>query len=271
MARDLPYFKFYSSEWNDGDITLEDYHTQGVFINICSYYWSRECNLQKVKLYKRFRDCKGALDFLFESLLLDESKGFIKIKFLDRQWTERENKKATMKANGLKGGRPKKNQKLSNEETKSSPSANQNITNKEERREEEKRKELKSKPKKEALAVSISINPEETAKPKPTAFYKFGEIFPKRFDLSCPKIKSAFFQAVSVADGEDVILVAASMYAEYFQKTSQPLQYASPAEKWLNSKSWLTDWNAEIDKHNNQGKKAPSTSRVSDIKADEVF
>ena len=67
MAKDLPYFKFYSSEWNDGDITLEDYHTQGAFINICSYYWSRECSLEKVKLYKRFRDCQGALDFLFES------------------------------------------------------------------------------------------------------------------------------------------------------------------------------------------------------------
>lgn len=118
---------------------------------------------------------------------------------------------------------------------------------------------------------NISINPEETTKPKPTAFYKFGEIFPKRFDLSCPKIKSAFFQAVSVADGEDVILVAASMYASYFQKTSQPLQYASPAEKWLNSKSWLTDWNAEITKHKNQGNKKLSNSAPSVIKKGDKF
>ena len=45
MAKDLPYFKFFCSEWNDGDITLESYEAQGVFINICSYYWSNECNV----------------------------------------------------------------------------------------------------------------------------------------------------------------------------------------------------------------------------------
>ena len=43
MAKSLPYFKFFCSEWSDGDITLEDYQTQGLFINICAYYWSNEC------------------------------------------------------------------------------------------------------------------------------------------------------------------------------------------------------------------------------------
>jgi len=64
MAKDLPYFKFYSSEWNDGDITLEDMKTQGVFINVCSYYWSRGCHLEQPKLYKRFRGWDIELDSL---------------------------------------------------------------------------------------------------------------------------------------------------------------------------------------------------------------
>ena len=50
MAKDLPYFKFFCSEWNDGDITLEDFKTQGLFINICSYYWSNECELRAFKI-----------------------------------------------------------------------------------------------------------------------------------------------------------------------------------------------------------------------------
>lgn len=155
MAKDLPYFKFYSSEWNDGDITLEEMKTQGVFINVCSYYWSRECNLEQPKLTKRFRSYVAELAILIDAGVVTISRGMVKISFLDKQWSERENKKATMKANGLKGGRPKKNPKLSNEETKSFPSANQDITNKEEKREEEKRKELKSKPKKITLPEFI--------------------------------------------------------------------------------------------------------------------
>ena len=135
MAKDLPYFKFYSSEWNDGDITLEEMKTQGVFINVCSYYWSRECNLEESKLSKRFRSYVPELSILIDAKIITISRGMVKIKFLDKQWSERENKKATMKANGLKGGRPKKNQKVSNEETKSFSENNQTITNKEERRE----------------------------------------------------------------------------------------------------------------------------------------
>ena len=56
MAKDLPYFKFFCSEWNDGDITLEDYEIQGLFINICSYYWSSGCEVSLQKVKKRFRN-----------------------------------------------------------------------------------------------------------------------------------------------------------------------------------------------------------------------
>ena len=58
MAKQLPYFKFFVSEWSDGDITIEDYNIQGLFINICSYYWSKECELSTKILYKRFKHSK---------------------------------------------------------------------------------------------------------------------------------------------------------------------------------------------------------------------
>ena len=55
MAKDLPYFKFFVSEWNDGDITLEDFQTQGLFVNLCAYYWSNECEITLTKAIKKFR------------------------------------------------------------------------------------------------------------------------------------------------------------------------------------------------------------------------
>jgi uncharacterized protein YdaU (DUF1376 family) len=91
MAKDLPYFKFFCSEWNDGDITLETYEHQGLFINICSYYWSNECNVPYDKLLKRFRGCDDLLNDLSAAGLFKIVEGrFLSISFLDEQREERE-------------------------------------------------------------------------------------------------------------------------------------------------------------------------------------
>lgn len=92
MAKDLPYFKFFCSEWNDGDITLEDFTTQGVFINVCSYYWSNECNVSIEKLNKRFKHNTKEIDTLFESELIHNDDDFVSIHFLDEQQDERKQK-----------------------------------------------------------------------------------------------------------------------------------------------------------------------------------
>jgi hypothetical protein len=137
MAKDLPYFKFYSSEWNDGDITLEDMKTQGVFINICSYYWSQECQVSLQKLQKRFKNCKKQIQNLIISEIIIEENEHIKIKFLDKQHEERGKVKHRNKANGLKGGRPKITQSVNSGLATENP----NISQGEEKRKEEKRKE----------------------------------------------------------------------------------------------------------------------------------
>ena len=74
MAKDLPYFKFFVSEWNDGDITLEDYKTQGVFINVCSYYWSNECDITIEKLNKRFKNNLQEIEILFSTDLIKKDE-----------------------------------------------------------------------------------------------------------------------------------------------------------------------------------------------------
>lgn len=89
MAKDLPYFKFFVSEWNDGDITLEDYKRQGLFINICSYYWSKECNVPTKVLNKKFKELKEDVGYLICEGHLKSLDGFIRISFLDEQKQER--------------------------------------------------------------------------------------------------------------------------------------------------------------------------------------
>jgi hypothetical protein len=101
MAKDLPYFKFFCSEWNDGDITLEDYKIQGVFINVCSYYWSRECNLESKMLYKRFKDVKEEIDLLVSENHIKALNGNIVISFLDEQKEDRD-KRSVIRSKGGK-------------------------------------------------------------------------------------------------------------------------------------------------------------------------
>lgn len=92
MAKELPYFKFFCSEWTDGDITLEDYKTQGLFINICSYYWSSACDISLQKLKKRFRGEDKTINYLIKNEIIKKKNGKVLINFLDEQWNERQEK-----------------------------------------------------------------------------------------------------------------------------------------------------------------------------------
>lgn len=130
----LPFFKFTVNEWITGDITLEDYYEQGLFISLCAYYWSKEGKLSLATAKKKFKDAKpGAFDLLFKIKVmhLDEDENII-ISFLDQQFDEMENRSNQNSKNGKKGGRPRKvtapdlmdiakKQVLENEETENKP------------------------------------------------------------------------------------------------------------------------------------------------------
>jgi len=91
MAKELPYFKFFVSEWNDGDITLEDMEVQGLFINLCAYYWSNECDLTLTKLNKKFKHHKEGIEHLISEELIKVEKDNVIISFLVEQLGERGN------------------------------------------------------------------------------------------------------------------------------------------------------------------------------------
>lgn len=143
MAKDLPYFKFYCSEWNDGDITLEDFNIQGLFINACSYYWSNECNLSKTKLFKKFKSNIKDIEYLIKEGFIKIENDYILINFLNEQLQER---KLTSKKNSEAGKKSAEKRRLAKLERDSNEkptvvenALNQNPTIK--KRREEKRED----------------------------------------------------------------------------------------------------------------------------------
>ena len=106
--KELPYFKFYTNEWITGDVTFLDYETQGLFINLCAYYWSKDANLTLTNAKRKFIDVKiDSFDFLIESDIIKINEDNIVITFLDEQRGERGKLSSTNSKNGAKGGRPK--------------------------------------------------------------------------------------------------------------------------------------------------------------------
>ncbi len=91
MAKELPYFRFYPSEWLEGDITLENEKTQGFFTLLCAWYWKKDCDVDLKFINKRLIKGKATLKQCLETLIDSEivkiSNGEeITIKFLDEQF-----------------------------------------------------------------------------------------------------------------------------------------------------------------------------------------
>tara|TARA_R110000796_G_scaffold16616_2_gene51813 strand:- start:422 stop:1162 length:741 start_codon:yes stop_codon:yes gene_type:complete len=87
MAKELPYFKFEPSEWQNGDIQMLDAQTQLTFINICCTYWNRLGKLPYAfALHKHCNGNAEALDLLISCniIKLNDSNELI-ISFLDLQ------------------------------------------------------------------------------------------------------------------------------------------------------------------------------------------
>lgn len=88
VMKELPYFRFTVSEWLNGDIILETPNIKGVFIDVCAYYWFKDCNVSKQVLNKRFSGVEEELKQLFNTGIIKEKNNgnSIKINFLDEQY-----------------------------------------------------------------------------------------------------------------------------------------------------------------------------------------
>lgn len=123
--KDLPFFKFSVAEWNNGDITLLSFAAQGLFINICCHYWSRECVVEYDKLQKRIKAPRELYNELKREGIFQVKDNKVIIEFLDEQLKDRRLKSEIYKKNGSKGGRKTKaNAKAIEKQTESNEEAN---------------------------------------------------------------------------------------------------------------------------------------------------
>lgn len=93
MAKELPYFKFEPAEYLTKDISFCSLEAQGLFINICSYYWQRECQLTKKQIIKRFNYPEILKELIDEKIIKCDEDENITISFLYIQFNEIEDKK----------------------------------------------------------------------------------------------------------------------------------------------------------------------------------
>lgn len=108
MAKELPYFRFTSQEWQNGLISLESYHLKGLFIDVCAYYWIQNCSITKAMLGKKFRNDKNELNELVKLGILKVDKNDnVSIQFLDEQFDLLSNKRKMRQLAGAKGGKQK--------------------------------------------------------------------------------------------------------------------------------------------------------------------
>lgn len=107
MAKELPYFQFEPAEYLTKDVSFCSLSAQGLFINICAYYWQRQCDLTGEQFLRRFNYVKEFEELLKEGVI-DVYDGVIKIKFLDNQYLKATEFSKEQSRKGALGGRPKK-------------------------------------------------------------------------------------------------------------------------------------------------------------------
>lgn len=119
MAKELPYFKFEPSAWENGNIQMLSREDKGLFLDICSMYWSRLGDLpEKLVLRKLCHGENEAFLNLVEEEIIELKDGQLRVKFLDEQLQEFKDISEKNAANGRKGGRPKGEKNTATEKPK---------------------------------------------------------------------------------------------------------------------------------------------------------
>lgn len=89
VAKELPYFKFEPQAWDTGNIQMCSRESKGLFIDLCSLYWSRLGEVpHALALQKLCSGNKSALQELAEHEIIGVVEGQIVIEFLDEQLSE---------------------------------------------------------------------------------------------------------------------------------------------------------------------------------------
>lgn len=121
MSKELPWFKFYPSEWLIGKISFQPLEIQGAFIQCVCIFWQNNGNMQRSDI--DFRIGNDKLEALISNgFIVEDDKG-LSIKFLDEQILSFSEISEKRKIAGQQGGLAKaKRSKPIKSSTKKSPS-----------------------------------------------------------------------------------------------------------------------------------------------------
>lgn len=89
MAKELPYFKFEPNQWENGNIQICSREDKGLFMDLCSMYWSRLGDVPlKLAINKLCGGNASAFDSLIQEKIFTVIDGLICIDFLNEQLDE---------------------------------------------------------------------------------------------------------------------------------------------------------------------------------------
>ena len=145
MAKELPFFKFEPNAWENGNIQMLSRECKGLFIDICSMYWSRLGDLPlKLVVQKLCAGNATALNPLCDENIIEVIDGNIYIQFLTIQLQEFENTSSKNSENAKLGWEKRRKQKASSERnaTASKSQSETEAIREEKRREEEIREDF---------------------------------------------------------------------------------------------------------------------------------
>jgi len=109
MAKELPYFKFEPNQWENGNIQICNREDKGLFIDLCSMYWSRLGDLPiKLAIQKLCNGNATAYDSLIQESIFKVIDGQICIDFLNEQLIGFESLSSTNSENARLGWEKRK-------------------------------------------------------------------------------------------------------------------------------------------------------------------
>lgn len=116
MAKELPFFKFEPNAWENGNIQMLSRECKGLFIDICSMYWSRLGDLPaKLVIQKLCAGNATALNPLCDENIIEVIDGNIYIQFLTIQLQEFETTSSKNSENARLGWEKRRKQKASSD------------------------------------------------------------------------------------------------------------------------------------------------------------
>jgi len=143
MAKELPYFKFEPNQWENGNIQMLSREDKGLFMDLCSMYWSRLGDVPyKLALQKLCGGNATALNPLCDEKIIEVIEGNIYIKFLSEQLNEFEDTSKQNSKNAKDGWI--KRRKLKEESERNATASNSQCENDAIREEEIKEDKIKN-------------------------------------------------------------------------------------------------------------------------------